>query len=66
MALVGLVTFLIALEACHGCTLLKIFHHVFTVILIGLDNVLALQSCQVQPFYFLLELIILFGNEIIT
>jgi len=68
MALVGLVTFLIALEACHGCTLLKIFHHVFTVILIGLDNVLALQSCQVlhEPFYFLLELIILFGNEIIT
>jgi hypothetical protein len=33
-----------------------------------LDNALALQSCQVlhEPFHFLLELIILLGNEIIT
>ena len=67
-ALVGLVAFLMALEACHGGPLLKLLHHVFTVILRRLDNALALQSCQVlhELFYFLLELIILLGNEIIT
>jgi hypothetical protein len=66
--LVGLVAFLMALEACHGCSILKLLHNVFTVILRRLDNALALQSCQVphEPFYFLLELIILLGNEIIT
>jgi hypothetical protein len=39
-----------------------------SVILRRLYNALALQSCQVphEPFYFLLELIILLGNEIIT
>jgi hypothetical protein len=26
--LVGLVAFLMALEACHGCSLLKLLHHV--------------------------------------
>jgi len=67
-AFVGLVAFLKALEACHGGPLLKLFHHIFTVILRRLDNALALQSRQFlhEPFYFLLELIILFGNEIIT
>ena len=66
--LVGLVDFLMALEACHGGPLLKFFHYVFMVILRKLDNALALQSCQVlhEPFHFLLELIILLGNEIIT
>ena len=66
--LVGLVAFLMALEACHGGPLLKLLDHVFTVILRRLDNALALQSCQVlhEPFHFLLELIILLGNEVIT
>jgi hypothetical protein len=66
--LVGLVAFLMALEACHGCSILKLLHNVFTVILRRLDNALALQSCQVphEPFYFLLELIILLGNVIIA
>jgi hypothetical protein len=38
------------------------------VILRRLDNPLALQSCEVlhEPFHFLLELIILLGNDIIT
>ena len=67
-ALVGLVAFLMALEACHGGPLLKLLHHVFTVILRRLDNALALQSYQVlhESFHFLLEFIILLGNEIIT
>jgi hypothetical protein len=66
--LVGLVAFLMALEACHGSSILKLLHHVVSVILRRLYNALALQSCQVphEPFYFLLELIILLGNEIIT
>ena len=60
-----------ALEACHGGPLLKILHHVFTVILRRLDIDLyafVLQSIQVlhEPFHFLLELIIFLGNEIIT
>ena len=41
-ALVGLVAFLMALEACHGGPLLKLLHHIFTVILRRLDNTLAL------------------------
>ena len=45
--LVGLVAFLMALEACHGGPLLKLLHYVFTIILRRLDNALALQSCQV-------------------
>ena len=67
-ALVGLVAFLMALEACHGGSLLKLLHHVFTVILRSLDNALALISCQVlhEPFQFLFELNILLSNEIIT
>ena len=36
-ALVGLVAFLMALEACHSGPLLKLLHHVFTVILRRLD-----------------------------
>jgi len=69
--LVGVVAFFVALGASHGGSLLKLFHHVFTVILRRLDISLyafALQSIQVlpEPFYFLLELIILLGNEIIT
>ena len=67
-ALIGLVSFLMALEACHSGPLLKLLHHVFTVILRRLDNAFALQSSQVlhEPFHFLLELIIFLGNEIIT
>ena len=69
--LVGLVAFFVALRASHDGPLLKLFHHVLTVILRRLDITLhafALQSIQVlhEPFHFLLELIILFGNEIIT
>ena len=45
-ALIGLVAFFMALEACHGGPLLKLLHHVFTVILRRLDNDLALQHCQ--------------------
>ena len=56
-ALVGLVDFLMALEACHGGPLLKLFHHVFMVILRKLDialNTFALQSILVlhEPFHF--------------
>ena len=70
-ALVGLVAFLMALWASHGGPLLKVLHHVFTIILRMLDialYILFLQSCQVlhEPSYFLLELIILLSNEIIT
>ena len=67
-ALIGLVAFLIALEAYHGCSLLKLVHRILTVILRRLDNTLALQSCQVlhEPFYFLLELTIFLDKEIIT
>ena len=69
--LVGLVAFFVELRASHGGPLLKLLHHVFTVILRRLDialYALALQSIQVlhEPFHFLLELIILLGNEIIT
>ena len=69
--LVGLVAFLMALEACLGGPLLKLLHHVFTVILRRLDIALyafALQSIEVlhEPFHFLLELIIFLGNEVIT
>jgi len=69
--LVGLVAFFVALRASHGGPLLKLLHHVFTVILRRLDialYVFALQSIQVlhEPFHFLLELIILLSNEIIT
>src|SRR6185503_1490588 len=69
--LVGLVAFFVALGASHGGPLLKLLHHVFTVILRRLDITLyafALQSIQVlhEPFHFFLELIILLGNEIIT
>ena len=69
--LVGLVAFLVALGANHDGPLLKLLHHVFTIILRRLDFALhafALQSIQVlhEPFHFLLELIILLGNEIIT
>jgi len=61
-ALIGLVAFLIALEACHSCSLLKLLYHVLTVILRRLDNAFGahvLQSCHVphEPFHFLLELI---------
>ena len=70
-ALVGLVAFFVALKASHGGPLLKLLHHVFTVILRRLDIALyafALQSIQVlhESFHFLLELIIFLGNEIIT
>ena len=44
-ALVGLVAFLMALEACYGGPLLKLLHHIFMVILRRLDialNALAL------------------------
>ena len=69
--LVGLVAFFVALRASHGGPLLKLLHHVFTVILRRLDIALyafALQSIQVlhEPFHLLLELIIFLGNEIIT
>jgi hypothetical protein len=66
--LVGLVAFMMTLETCHGFSLLKLLHHVLTVNLRRLDNALALQSCKVphEPFYFLLELIILLDSEIIT
>ena len=36
-ALVGLVAFMMALRASHGGLLLKLLHHVFTVILRRLD-----------------------------
>ena len=36
-ALVGLMAFSMALETCHGGPLLKLLHHVFTVILRRLD-----------------------------
>ena len=70
-ALVGLVTFLMALKASHGGPLLKLLQYVITVILRRLDNALyalSFQSSQVlhEPLYFLLEFIILLGNEIIT
>ena len=69
--LVGLVAFLMALEACHGGPLLKLLHHVFTVILRRLDIALyafALQSIQVlhEPFHLFLEITILLSNKIIT
>ena len=67
-AFVGLVAFVMALLASHDGPLLKLLHHIFTVILRWLDNALALQSCQVlhEPFNFLLELIILLCNVIVT
>ena len=70
-ALVGLVAFFVALRASHDGPLLKLLHHVLTVILRRLDIALhafALQSIQVlhEPSHFLLELIIFLGNEIIT
>ena len=70
-ALVGLVAFFMTLLASHGGPLLKLLYHVFKVILRRLDiplNALALQSSQVlhEPFHFLLELIILLDNEVIT
>ena len=43
--LVGLVAFLMALEVCHGCSLLKLVHHVLTIVFRRLDNALALKSC---------------------
>ena len=69
--LVGLVAFFVALRASHGGPLLKLLHHVLTVILRRLDialHVFALQSIEVlhEPFYFLLELIIFLGNDVIT
>ena len=47
--LVGLVAFFMALEARHGCSLLRHVHHVITVILRRLVFALALQSHQVLP-----------------
>ena len=71
MTFFGLVAFFVALRASHGGPLLKLIHHVLTVILRRLDITLcafALQSIQVlhESFNFLLELVILLGNEIIT
>ena len=43
-ALVGLVTFLMALKASHGGPLLKLLHHVITVILRRLDIALYVLS----------------------
>ena len=67
-ALEVLVAFLMALETRHGCSLLKLVHHVIIVILRRLVFSFALQSHQVLhiPIHFFLELIILLGNEIIA
>ena len=72
--LVELVPFFMTLVASHGFTLLKLLHHVITVILrrldlsLGAHGALALQVRQMphEPFNFLLELIIFLCNEIIT
>ena len=65
---VALVAFFVALLGSHGGPLLKLLHHIFTVILRRLDNALTLQSCQVlhEAFHFFLELIILLCNVIVT
>jgi hypothetical protein len=45
--------------ACHGCSRLKLLHHVIMVILRRLSNVLPFQLCQAwfKPLIFFLELL---------
>jgi hypothetical protein len=67
LVLVGL-CMLLRSWASDGYFLLKLLHHVFTVILRRLHFALLLQHIQgsLKLFNLLLEFIILFSNEVIT